>query len=133
MTDGEGRQAGGSDGAGRVKRDIEDRTFHFAVRVLRLVAALPNDRVADVVGRQLGRCGASVGANVEEAQGSHSRAEFVRRMNIARSEAREALYWLRLLAESGYVKRERLRDIIAEADALVRILVTIVKRSRDGS
>ena len=114
----------------RVPRDIEERTFQFAVRIASLVGKLPTGRGADVIARQLARCGTSVGANVEEAQGSHSRAEFVRRMNIARSEAQETLYWLRLLGESGCVRRSRLDLVVAEADALVRILTTIVKRTR---
>ena len=83
------------------------------------------------VGRQLARCGTSVGANVEEAQGSHSKREFIRRMNIARSEARETLYWLRLVAETELLARNRLPEITAEADELVRILTAIVKRSRN--
>lgn len=111
-------------------RDIEERTLAFALRVLRLVEALPNGRAVDVIARQLARAGTSIGANIEEAQGAQSRAEFVRRMNIARSEARETLYWLRLLARAGYLKSERLSAILAEADELVRILVTIVKRAR---
>lgn len=73
-----------------------------------------------------------MGANVEEAQGSHSRAEFVRRMNIARSEARETLYWLRLIGEAELLTKSRLKELTKEAEELVRILVTIVKRSRAG-
>ena len=71
-----------------------------------------------------------MGANVEEAQGSHSRADFARRMNIARGEAREAHYWLRLVAESELAPRERLAEIIAESDELVRVLTAIVKKTK---
>ena len=85
-----------------------------------------------VVARQLVRSGTSVGANVEEAQGSHSKRDFAHRMNVAHREAREALYWLRLVAESELLEKERFEDIIGEADELVRILTTIVKRSREG-
>ena len=59
--------------------DIHDRTFAFAVRILRLVRALPNDFAGRAVARQLARSGTSVGANVEEAQGGHSKAEFARK------------------------------------------------------
>ena len=71
----------------------------------------------------------SVGANVEEAQGASTKREFTRRMNIARAEAREALYWLRLLAATEILSHVRLREIIDEADELVRILTTIVKKA----
>jgi len=112
------------------RRDIEQRTFAFAVRVLKLVRVLPHTTAAGVVARQLARSGTSIGANVEEAQGSQSRAEFVRRMNIARAEARETSYWLRLLRETSDLKPERMAPIIQEAGELVSILTTIVKRSR---
>lgn len=110
--------------------DIPERCFAFAVRILKLVRALPRDVGGQVVARQLARSGTSVGANVEEAQAAQSKADFTRRMNIARAEARENLYWLRLLAESGMLPRARLEAMISEADELVRILTSIVKTSR---
>jgi four helix bundle protein len=117
-------------GAGRPVRDIEKRTFEFAVRILRMVRGLPSDIAGDVVRRQVARSGTSIGANVEEAQGSHSRAEFARRMGIARTEARETHYWLRLAAAAGLAAPQRLAAITKEADELLRILTAIVKRSR---
>jgi len=113
-------------------RDIERRTFEFAVRVVRLVNALPTTTAGTVLARQLMRSGTSVGANVEEAQGSHSRKEFIRRMNIARSEAREVLYWLGLARETKLLPASRLTAIVDEADELVRILTAIVKRARSA-
>ena len=112
-------------------RDIEQRTFQFAVRIVKLVNAMPRSVSGSVVARQIMRAGTSIGANVEEAQGSQSKKDFTWRMNVARSEAREILYWLRLVKETGLVPRERLGELITEADELVRILTTIVKRSRD--
>lgn len=111
-------------------RDIEPRTFRFAAQVLRLVRDLPRDDAARAVSRQLARSGTSVGANVEEAQGSHSRREFLHRMNIARGEARETLYWLRLARELDMLPEQRLSPALSEADELVRILTTIVKNGR---
>jgi four helix bundle protein len=113
-------------------RDIEDRTFRFAVRVVRLCQAAPASFMHGTVTRQLLRAGTSVGANVEEAQGAHSKADFIRRMNIARAESREALYWLRLIRETGMLPPEKLSAIIAEADEITRILIAIVKNARKG-
>ena len=76
------------------------------------------------------RAALSVGANTEEARGSTTKKEFSRKMGIALSEAREALYWLRLVAEGGLVPKDRLELLITEADELVRILVAIVKKSK---
>lgn len=110
--------------------DIPQRTFAFAVRIVRLIRALPREAGLDVIVRQLARNGTSIGANVEEAQGSHSRKEFARRMNIARSEARETLYWLRLVAACRLMPARRLEEIVKESDEIVRILVAIVKNTR---
>ena len=109
---------------------IQERSFAFAVRVLRLVRALPRDTGGQVVVHQLARSGTSVGANVEEAQASHPKVDFARRINIAWAEAKETLYWLRLLAETEMLPQPRLQPLLTEADELVRILTSIVKTSR---
>jgi four helix bundle protein len=113
-------------------RDICERTFAFSVRIVKLVNALPKTVAAVTIARQLIRCGTSVGANVEEARAAHSRRDFARRMNIARGEARETLYWLRLARDSGLVSAARLSAIIREADELVRILTATVKRTKSN-
>jgi len=110
--------------------DICERTFAFSLRIVKLVNELPRTTAGSIVARQIMRSGSSVGANVEEARGSTSKREFARRMSIALSEARESLYWLRLVAESGILPKPRLRLLVGEADELVRVLTAIVKRSR---
>lgn len=111
-------------------RDICERTFAFSLRIVKLVNALPKSVAGSIIARQIMRAGSSIGANAEEARGSSSKREFARRMSIALSEARETLYWLRLIAESDMLRGSRLGPLIQEADELVRILTTIVKRSR---
>jgi four helix bundle protein len=112
------------------KGGIQERAFALALRVLRVVRALPRDTASQIIGRQIARSGTSVGANVEEAQGAHSKAEFARRMNIARSEALETRYWLRLIVEGGMLPKRRLEPLVQEADEVVRTLVAIVKKAR---
>ncbi len=111
-------------------RDIVERTFRFSLRVVKLVNALPRTIAGEVIARQVMRAGSGVGANVEEAQAASSPKEFARRMEIAQSEAREALYWLRLVGESELVAARRITDLIKEADELVRILTVIARRAR---
>jgi len=110
--------------------DITSRTFRFSLRIVKLVNALPRTTAGEVIARQVMRAGSGVGANVEEAQAASSAKEFSRRMEIAQSEAREALYWLRLVGESELVAKKRIADLIKEADELVRILTTIARRAR---
>lgn len=75
---------------------IEERTYQFALRIIRMVRALPEDYGAEAIGRQVLRSGTSVGANVEEAIGASSKRDFANKMSIAAREARETHYWLRL-------------------------------------
>ena len=77
---------------------------------------------------QLLRSGTSVGANVEEGQAAQSEADFVSKYSIARKEARETHYWLRLLAESRIVPSNKLADLMAESNELIAILTAIIKK-----
>ncbi len=112
------------------KPDIQARSFAFAVRILKLVRAMSRDTASLVVARQVARSGTSVGANIEEAQGAYSKADFTHRMNVARREARETLYWLRLIAEVALLPKRRLTGLIQESEEIIKILVAIVKTSR---
>jgi len=80
---------------------------------------------------QLLRSGTSAGANVEEAGSAESRKDFVHTYAIACKEARESRYWLRLLAAAEVVPTDRLEPLSIEANELIAILTTIIKKSRD--
>lgn len=86
--------------------------------------------VSRTLANQLLRSGTSIGATFEEAQGSQSRADFIAKSYIACKEAREAHYWLRLLAASNVVTPEQIADLTSEANQLVAILTSIVKNAR---
>jgi len=110
---------------------ITDRTFEFAVRIIRLCQYLEKeDRVSRTLANQLLRSGTSIGANTEEAQAGQSKADFIAKMSIARKESRETLYWLRLLKATNLVDENLIIEIIKESDELVRILTSIVKTAQ---
>jgi len=112
---------------------IVERSFEFAVRVVRLCRFLDEqDRSTRTLASQLIRSGTSIGANIEEAQAGQSKADFIAKMSISRKEARETLYWLRLLKAADIVEASKFDDITKEADELVRILTSIVKTSQLG-
>jgi len=115
------------------KRDIGERTLRFALRIVKLANALPQTVAGEIIARQAMRSGTGVGANVEEAQAASTPKKFSRRMQIAQSEARVAMYWRRLASEPGMVKRERINGSLTEADELVRILTVISKRASKRS
>ena len=112
---------------------ITDRSFNFAVRIVRLCQFLEKqDRVSKTLANQLLRSGTSVGANIEEAQAGQSKADFIAKMSIARKEARETLYWLKLLKKAEMISEEKIDRILQESDELVRILTSIVKSAQKG-
>ena len=112
---------------------VEEKAFKFAKNIIELVISISQNDIKFVLGKQLMRAGTSIGANIEEAQGGISRRDFIHGMNIAKKEARETLYWLRLLSEFNFVSKEKLKELIQECDELRRMLTSIVKTSQADS
>lgn len=115
------------------ENDIGERSFRFGVRIVKMVSALSQNISADAIGKQIVRSGTSVGANIAEAQGAVSKKEFVYHMNIAKKEARETMFWLRILSDSGLMSEKRLEDIKDECNQIIAILVAITKNSQKAS
>lgn len=111
--------------------DIANRAFDFSVRVVKLCDFLHKKRgVASIVMSQILRAGTSVVANIEEAQGAQSKADFISKMSIALKEARETHVRLRILAAAEIVPNERLAPIIQEAEEISLILGAIIVSSK---
>jgi four helix bundle protein len=107
--------------------NICERTFNFAVRVIRL-CRYPDEKpgVSRTLGKQLLRAGTSVGANIEEARAGQSKADFISKNAIALKEARETYYWLRLLVASKVLDESRVAELMSEADELMRVIGAII-------
>jgi four helix bundle protein len=113
------------------RRDIQERTFAFACRIVKLNLYLAKKgSVMRAISAQLLRSGTSIGANMEEADAAQSKKDFVCKCSIALKEARETHYWLRLLVNCGLIPLSRLDPLINEANEIVAILSTIVKKAR---
>ncbi len=112
------------------ERDLGPRTKEFARRVIRLFGALPQKTAPQVLGKQLLRAGTSVGANYREANRARSKAEFIAKIGDCLKEADESAYWLELLQDERFIAPARLELLLAEANELVAIFVTISKRAR---
>jgi four helix bundle protein len=110
--------------------ELRKRTNAFALRAIRVVAALPRSTIADVLGKQLLRSGTSVGANYRDACRARSKADFAAKAGICAQEADESLYWLELLADSGLMRRSRLASLQKEANELVAIFTSSVRTAR---
>jgi four helix bundle protein len=114
----------------RDQGDIQSKSYAFAVRIVRLFQYLSASKKEYVLSKQVLRCGTSIGANVEEAIGGQSRADFVSKMSIAYKEARETSYWLRLLKDTDYLTANQFNDIYADAEELCRIIASIQKSTK---
>jgi four helix bundle protein len=113
-----------------MERDIQERAFQFACRIVRLHRAMTRKRNTDrVAADQLLRSGTSFGSNLEEANAAHSRADFVAKSRISLKEARESHYWLRLIEATEMLPAKRVHPLVKEANEIVSILTTIVKNT----
>ena len=110
--------------------DLRSRTKSFALRVIKLYGALPRSVEAQVLGKQALRSATSVGAHYREAQRAKSNADFISKVEGALQELDETSYWFELLEESNIVAHDRLALLRAEAEELIKILVTIAKRAK---
>ena len=107
--------------------DLRDRTKRFALRVVRLYAALPSSVVAQTLGKQVLRSGTSVGAHYREACRARSDAEFISKIEGGLQELEETGYWLELLAGAEVFPPERLAELMRESDELTAILTASVR------
>jgi len=110
--------------------ELKARTKSFALRVIKLVDAMPRSLAAQVIAKQLLRSATSVGANYRAACRAQSHAEFAAKLSIVVEEADETVYWLELLRESSLLKPERLDKILKEANELVAIAAASRKTAK---
>ncbi|MCK4689059.1 MAG: four helix bundle protein [Candidatus Marinimicrobia bacterium] len=102
--------------------NIADRLLEFAVRVIKLVNALPKTAVGKHVGAQLLSSGTSPGSNYEEACGAESRADFIHKLGIVLKELKESRFWLRLIHRTEILNPQRVEPMIDECEELISII-----------
>ena len=111
-----------------MKRDnlIKEKSYCFALRIIKLYKFLIENKEY-VLSKQVLRSGTSIGANVEESIGCHSRKEFIAKYSIIYKEARETHYWLRLLKDSGFLNETLSVSMINDCEQLLKIIGCIQK------
>jgi four helix bundle protein len=114
-------------------RAFQKRTFDFGIRCVRLVETLPKSMAVQTTGKQLLRAATSVGANYRAAVRGRSRPDFLSRMGIVEEECDEALYWLDVLIELGFVSQQRAEPLRDEANEIIAITVASIKTARKNS
>ena len=111
---------------------IEEKTFQFAVRIVKLCKHLRTAKEEYTLSKQLLRSGTSIGANAAEAQQAQSKADFVSKLSIALKETTETKYWLKLLKETEYLTEAEYRSIFPDCVEIEKILVSIIKSAKGG-
>ncbi|MBL7065876.1 MAG: four helix bundle protein [Anaerolineae bacterium] len=112
------------------KEELKGRTKQFALRVIRLIEALPRTQTGRVIGNQLLRSATSVAANYRAVCRARSQADFVHKLGIVEEEADESLFWLELVVEANLMPVSRVEELIQEADELTAIFVASRKTAR---
>ena len=110
---------------------VEEKSFCFAVRIVKLRKYLQEEKKEYILSKQLMRSGTSIGANIIESQQAQSRADFISKLNIALKEAVETNYWLRLLHATDYLTDSEFLSIIAACKELEKLLTAIIKTTRN--
>ena len=112
------------------REEMKVRTKAYANRVAKLCSALPNNWIAQTLGKQLLRSGTSVGANYRAVCRAKSNSDFINKLRIVEEECDESLFWMELLVDNGLVKPSRLGDLMKEADEILAIIVSSAKTAR---
>jgi four helix bundle protein len=110
---------------------MKQRTKAYAIRIVKLVDALPNTRICSRLGQQLLDAGTSVGANYRAVCRAKSRADFINKLRIVEEECDESLYWMEILIEAGQIKPSRLHDLMNEGAQILAIVVASAKTARN--
>ena len=110
---------------------IREKSFQFAVRIVKLCKYLQTEQKEYTLTKQLLRCGTSIGANVAESQQAQSRADFISKLNIALKESYETDYWLRLMYETQYLTLDEFQSIIVDCHEIEKLLISIIKSLKE--
>jgi len=113
------------------KNVVKDKSFAFALRIVRLFNYLQSEKKEFIMSKQLMRSGTAVGALIREAEHAESKADFIHKMAIAQKECNETAYWLELLHQSEYLSNKEFEAIISEQIEISKLLASIIITSKE--
>ena len=106
---------------------LRDKSYHFAVRIIRLAKFLQQDKKEYILSKQIIRSGTAIGALIREAEYAQSNADFISKFSISLKEANETAYWLSLLKDTDYMDLGLYESFFQDCDELIRLLVSTIK------
>lgn len=109
---------------------VYKKAYKLAIRIVKAYQYLREDKKEFVLSKQMLRSGTSVGANLAEANGAISEAEFSSKISIAYKECLETKYWISLLKDTGYISSKAFESVYGETDEIAKMLFSILKKTR---
>ncbi len=110
--------------------NLYQKAYSFSLKIVELYRFMCSEQKEFVLSKQLLRSGTSIGANIAEANGAISKADFSAKISISYKESLESKYWLELLKDSGFLDEKRFQGLYSHAEELSRIMFTILKKTR---
>ncbi len=121
------------EGTSREKSVLEEKSYRFSIRIVRLSQYLRDKKKDFVLQRQILRSGTAIGALVSEAKFAQSRADFLNKLTIAPKEANETRYWINLLYDTDFLNAAMHRSLSSDIDEIISLLVSITKKLKTTS
>ncbi len=115
------------------KSILKDKSFKFAVRIIKLYQFLVDEKKEYIISKQLLRSGTSIGAMVREAQNAESKKDFIHKMSISQKECDESMYWIELLKEANYLNEQEFENINNDAIELLKMLRSAIITSKNNT
>ena len=112
------------------KNVVKEKSFNFALSIVRVYKILVSEKKEFVMSKQLLRSGTSVGAMIREAEHAESRQDFIHKCSISLKEANETDYWIDLLNQSGYLENDSFRKLKEDITEILKLLTAIIKSSK---
>ncbi|SHM84340.1 four helix bundle protein [Flavobacterium pectinovorum] len=109
---------------------VKDKSFDFAIRIVKLYQYLCNEKKEFTLSKQLLRSGTSIGAMIREAEHAESKNDFIHKFAIAQKEANESVYWLELLKATDYLNEKEFENINNDAIAILKLITSILKTTK---
>ncbi|HIC8757298.1 four helix bundle protein [Elizabethkingia anophelis] len=111
---------------------IKQKSFDFAVRVIKLYQYLSNDKKEFILSKQILRSGTSVGAMIRESEHAQSKSDFIQKLSIAQKEINETIYWLELFQATDYLSAQEFESINEDAVEIIKLITSIIKTTKNN-
>jgi len=111
---------------------LRDKSYNFALRIVKLYKFIATEKRESVLSKQILRSGTSIGANIEEAAQAQSKADFIHKLSIGLKEASETNYWLRLLRDSEFLTVKQTKSLLSDCEELQKLLTASIKTAKNS-